>query len=98
MAPFDPASKESDPAESEERLAQVRDLLFGDTARTLEDRLAELAGEVDRKTAGLAARAEALEVELQALRAASVDKQSLAASLRALADAVESKLETDASD
>lgn len=97
MASPDSPQSASDPFESEERLDKVRELLFGDTARGLEGRVAELADELKRTRELLEQRSAELEalrgqVEQQGLD--SVDRQGLAASLRSLADSVEGRVKT----
>ena len=84
--PIDP-----EPSEPNQRLAQVRDLLFGETARSLDERVERLAQNLEEAERSLRAKTEALDAQLEALSAASVDRQTLAETLRKLADAVEGK-------
>lgn len=75
--------------ESHQRLAQVRDLLFGETARGLDERVERLAQHLDETERKFDAAAAALTERLNALDKASVDRRTLADALRAFADSIE---------
>ena len=82
---------EPESLESQQRLAQVRDLLFGDTARELKDRVERLARDLETAERSFTAKTEALQASIEALNKSSVDRQTLADTLRGLAGAIEEK-------
>lgn len=89
MVPPSSDASQSELHESQERLEQVRDLLFGETARSLEDRVDELSAALADAHTAMGERTEALLKELEDLRRRSVDRAQLASALRHLADVVE---------
>lgn len=89
MVPPTQDSSKPESHESQQRLDQVRDLLFGETARGLEDRVVELNSALAEAHAALSERTNAMRKEIDELRERSVDRADLASALRQLADVVD---------
>ncbi len=89
LVPTSHDANQPDLHESQQRLDQVRDLLFGEAARDLESRVVELSSALADAQTALTKRTNAMRQELDDLRASSMDRAELACALRQLADAVE---------